>query len=206
MVVEAGLSPAPRAIGSTVEKRTSVDVGSSLRKHNRRGTSEQLANALGSTTRVPIEKGKEPVETEEAPERGYTLRKLDRAGAETYFVTIMMRLKAVEGEDPLVSRWSAISGSSQIWTKGPLFGEYLRGAMHSVLTKQIYEYYYERFSLQNNNGIRNKLRITVPQFLFKRLCILKSVSPALTSYGISSTTNGIESKNTDACRLFTINR
>ncbi|RRT42638.1 hypothetical protein B296_00012015 [Ensete ventricosum] len=123
------------AIGSTVEKRASVNVGSSLRKHNRRGTSEQLANALGSTTRVPIEKGKEPVETEEALERGYTLCKLDRAGAEKYFVTIMMRLKAIEGEDPLVSRWSAISGSSQVWTKGPLFGEYLRGAMHSVLMK-----------------------------------------------------------------------
>ncbi|RWW01915.1 hypothetical protein GW17_00035024 [Ensete ventricosum] len=43
-------------IGSTVEKRASVDEGSSLRKRSRRGTSEQLADSSGSTTRVPVEK------------------------------------------------------------------------------------------------------------------------------------------------------
>ncbi|RWV89541.1 hypothetical protein GW17_00048304 [Ensete ventricosum] len=35
---------------------------------------------------------------------------------------------------------SAISGSSQVWTEGPLAGEYLRGALHPALAKQVYEY------------------------------------------------------------------
>ncbi|RWW19001.1 hypothetical protein GW17_00016977 [Ensete ventricosum] len=37
-------------------------------------------------------------------------------------------------------RWSAISGSSLVWTEGPLAGEYLRGAIHPTLAKQVYEY------------------------------------------------------------------
>ncbi|RWW86330.1 hypothetical protein BHE74_00004894 [Ensete ventricosum] len=94
-------------IGSTIEKRASVDEGSSLRK------------------------------------RRYTLHELckveDRVGVEKNFATIITRLKAVEGEDPLVPRWSAISGSSQVWTEGPLSEEYLRGALHPVLAKQVYE-------------------------------------------------------------------
>ncbi|RRT62252.1 hypothetical protein B296_00043529 [Ensete ventricosum] len=73
----------------------------------------------------------------------YTLNELckveDRVGAEKNFATIMTRLKAAEGEDPLVPRWLAISGSSQGWTEGPLSGEYLRGALHPVLAKQVYE-------------------------------------------------------------------
>ncbi|RWV81936.1 hypothetical protein GW17_00056606 [Ensete ventricosum] len=50
-----------------------------------------------------------------------------------------VRWWSVEGEDPLVPRWSTISGSSPLWTKGPLFGEYLRGALHPTLVKQVYE-------------------------------------------------------------------
>ncbi|RWW23060.1 hypothetical protein GW17_00012710 [Ensete ventricosum] len=67
---------------------------------------------------------------EEASKRGYTLRELceveDRMGAERYFTTVMTRLKVAEGEDPLMPRWSAIAGSSQFWTKGPLSRKYLR--------------------------------------------------------------------------------
>ncbi|RWW86686.1 hypothetical protein BHE74_00004525 [Ensete ventricosum] len=55
----------------------------------------------------------------------------------------MMRLKDAEGENPLMPRWSAIVGSSQFWTKGPLSGEYLRGALHPTLAKQEYKYSYE---------------------------------------------------------------
>ncbi|RZS24090.1 hypothetical protein BHM03_00057124 [Ensete ventricosum] len=51
----------------------------------------------------------------------------------------MTRLKYVEGEDPLVSRWPTISGSSWFWTEGPLSGEYLQGALHPTLAKQVYE-------------------------------------------------------------------
>ncbi|RWW58147.1 hypothetical protein BHE74_00035025 [Ensete ventricosum] len=43
-----------------------------------------------------------------------------RAGADRYFASIMMRLKCVNGEAPLVPRWSTISGSSPLWTEGPL--------------------------------------------------------------------------------------
>ncbi|RWW63005.1 hypothetical protein BHE74_00029842 [Ensete ventricosum] len=149
-----GVSASVVAVGSTAEKRVSVDEGWSLRKHSRRGTFEQLTDASGSTTRVPIEKGKESVETEETPEWGYTLCELckveDRAGAKKYFSTIMTRLKATEGEDPLVSRWLAISGSSQVWTEGPLSGEYLRGALHPVPAKQVYECSFEE--LMNRAG------------------------------------------------------
>ncbi|RWW37758.1 hypothetical protein BHE74_00057081 [Ensete ventricosum] len=70
-------------------------------------------DALGSTTRALARKGKESVELEEAPERGYTIRGLceveDWAGADKYFTSIMMRLKTIEGKDPLVPRWSTIS-------------------------------------------------------------------------------------------------
>ncbi|RWW44397.1 hypothetical protein BHE74_00049846 [Ensete ventricosum] len=51
----------------------------------------------------------------------------------------MTRLKCVDGEDPLVSRWSTISGSSLLWTKGSLSEEYLLGALHPTLAKQVYE-------------------------------------------------------------------
>ncbi|RZR96744.1 hypothetical protein BHM03_00025798 [Ensete ventricosum] len=65
-----GASASIVAVGSTTKKRPSVDEGLSLRKRNKRGTSEQITYALGSTTRVPAEKGKELVELKEAPEGG----------------------------------------------------------------------------------------------------------------------------------------
>ncbi|RRT48318.1 hypothetical protein B296_00048282 [Ensete ventricosum] len=37
----------------------------------------------------------------------------DRAGVDKYFASIVTQLKFVDSKDPLVSRWSAISGSSQ---------------------------------------------------------------------------------------------
>ncbi|RRT59603.1 hypothetical protein B296_00034558 [Ensete ventricosum] len=65
------------------------------------------------------------------PRAGYTIRDLceveDHAGTDRYFASIMMRLKTVEGEDPLVPRWLAIFGSTQVWTDGLLAAEYLRG-------------------------------------------------------------------------------
>ncbi|RRT55667.1 hypothetical protein B296_00039856 [Ensete ventricosum] len=50
-----------------------------------------------------------------------------------------MRLKCVNGEDPLVPRWSTISRFNPFWTEGSLSGEYLRGALHPTLLKQVYE-------------------------------------------------------------------
>ncbi|RWV85566.1 hypothetical protein GW17_00052635 [Ensete ventricosum] len=125
---------------SMAEKHPRVDERESLKKRGKKATPEQPADASGSTTRAPTEKGKRSMEIEDAPERGYTIRDLceveDLAGADKYFASIMTQLKTAEGEDPLVPRWSAISGLPQVWTVGPLAGEYLRGALHPVLAKQ----------------------------------------------------------------------
>ncbi|RZS16639.1 hypothetical protein BHM03_00048661 [Ensete ventricosum] len=116
---------------STTEKHPSTGEGAGLRKRLRKPVPEQPAVALGSTTSTPAEKGKGVVELKEVPEQGYTTRELceveDRVGEDKYFASIMMRLKSVDSEDPLVPRWSAISRSSQVWTEGPLAREYLRG-------------------------------------------------------------------------------
>ncbi|RZS07106.1 hypothetical protein BHM03_00037883 [Ensete ventricosum] len=126
---------------SMAEKHPRVDERESLKKRSKKATPEQPADASGSTTRAPTEKGKRSMEIEDAPERGYTIRDLceveDLAGADKYFASIMTQLKTAEGEDPLVPRWSAISGLPQVWTEGPLAGEYLRGALHPVLAKQV---------------------------------------------------------------------
>ncbi|RRT45219.1 hypothetical protein B296_00039171 [Ensete ventricosum] len=53
----------------------------------------------------PADKGKGLVEIKEAPEQGYTIQDLceveDWTRADKYLASIMMRLKTVEGEDPL---------------------------------------------------------------------------------------------------------
>ncbi|RRT42269.1 hypothetical protein B296_00055545 [Ensete ventricosum] len=69
----------------------------------------------------------------------------------------MTRLKYVKGEDPLVPRWPTISGSSWFWTEGPLSGEYLQGALHPTLAKQVYECSSEELMnrADNLNGARN---------------------------------------------------
>ncbi|RRT70169.1 hypothetical protein B296_00031977 [Ensete ventricosum] len=57
----------------------------------------------------------------------------DCVGAEKYFAIFITRLKITEGEDPLMSRWSAIAGSSQFWTEGP----FLRGVSARVPTPHL---------------------------------------------------------------------
>ncbi|RWW60819.1 hypothetical protein BHE74_00032155 [Ensete ventricosum] len=129
---------------STVEKHPSTGEGAGLKKRLRKAAPKQPADASRSTTWAPVEKGKGVVELEEVPKREYTLQELyeveDRAGADRYFVSIMTQLKLVDSEDPLVPRWSAISGSSLVWTEGLLAREYLQGALHPTLAKQVYEY------------------------------------------------------------------
>ncbi|RZS14276.1 hypothetical protein BHM03_00045945 [Ensete ventricosum] len=126
-----------------VEKRPSSGPEVGLRKHLQKVAAEQPVDASRSTTRTSADKGKGTVELKEVPERGYTMRELceveDRAGADRYFASIMMRLKCIEGEDLLVPRWSIISGSSPFRIEGALSEEYLRGALHPTLVKQVYE-------------------------------------------------------------------
>ncbi|RWW82283.1 hypothetical protein BHE74_00009261 [Ensete ventricosum] len=93
-------------VGFVAEKRPSIDERSSLRKRSMRETSEQPADASGSTTRVPVEKGKEPVVIEEAPERGYTLHELCEAANKEFkhqagqdsVATAILRVKELEGD------------------------------------------------------------------------------------------------------------
>ncbi|RRT52189.1 hypothetical protein B296_00026677 [Ensete ventricosum] len=140
----AASAPATGDAGvSVVEKRPSSSPQVGLRKHLQKVAAEQPVDASRSTTRTSADKGKGTVELKEVPERGYTMRELcevkDRAGADRYFASIMMRLKCIEGEDLLVPRWSIISGSSPFRTEGALSEEYLRGALHPTLAKQVYE-------------------------------------------------------------------
>ncbi|RRT45128.1 hypothetical protein B296_00050493 [Ensete ventricosum] len=64
----------------------------------------------------------------------------------------MARLKCADSEDPLVPRWSIISESSTFWIEGPLSGEYLRGAFHPTLAKQVYECSCEEIMNQAGKG------------------------------------------------------
>ncbi|RWV86195.1 hypothetical protein BHE74_00047227 [Ensete ventricosum] len=115
-----------------VEKHPSSGTGAGLRKHLRKVAAKQPTDTSRSTARTSADKGKGMVELEKVPKRGYTMRELceveDREGADRYFTSIMMWLKCTNGEDPLVPRWSTISGSSPFWTEVPLSGEYLWGA------------------------------------------------------------------------------
>ncbi|RWV81249.1 hypothetical protein GW17_00057349, partial [Ensete ventricosum] len=142
LVAPAAIRATGDAGVSTVEKRPSFGVEVGLRKCLRKATDEQSTDASGSTARTSADKGKGTTELGEVLERGYTMRELckveDLAGADSYFASIMTRLKYVEGEDPLVPRWSTISGSNPFWTEGSLSGEYLRGALHPTLVKQVY--------------------------------------------------------------------
>ncbi|RZS05955.1 hypothetical protein BHM03_00036526 [Ensete ventricosum] len=135
-------APLPGSVPMTPFRMASVSP-QSLRKRSQKQTFEPLTNASGSTIKVLSRKGKEPMAIEEALEWGYILWELceveDHVGAEKYFATVMTWLKVTKGEDPLMQRWSAIAGSSQFWTEGPLSGEYLRGALHPALAKQVYE-------------------------------------------------------------------
>ncbi|RRT85561.1 hypothetical protein B296_00005215 [Ensete ventricosum] len=91
----------------TAEKRPDTNEGVNLRKRNKGVAPELLVGVVGSTTKAPAKKGKELVEIEELPERGYSNRNLceveDRAGANGYFASIMMRLSLGESEEPLTS-------------------------------------------------------------------------------------------------------
>ncbi|RZS09133.1 hypothetical protein BHM03_00040187 [Ensete ventricosum] len=101
------------AIESLAEKHPNVDEGLSLRKGSWKETFEPLADASGSTTRVPSGKGKEPMAIEEAPELGYTLQVLceveDHMGAEKYFATIMTWMKVAEGFESSLEKMGRVS-------------------------------------------------------------------------------------------------
>ncbi|RWW74367.1 hypothetical protein BHE74_00017691 [Ensete ventricosum] len=112
--------------------------------------STATCSAVGSTTKAPTEKGKEPggkgkelVEVEEVLERGYSIRNLceveNRTRANGNFASIMMRLSPGEGEELLTPRWLSIPVSARVWIEGSLAVEYLWGALHPVLAKQLYE-------------------------------------------------------------------
>ncbi|RWV76959.1 hypothetical protein GW17_00062283 [Ensete ventricosum] len=118
----ASASPTVEVVVSTAEKHPDTDEGGNLRKRSR----GRLPSSLLAPPGVP---------PRPLPRRG----KKDKAGANGYFTSIMMRPSPGEGEEPLKLRWSSIPGSARVWTEGPLAGEYLRGALHPVLAKQLNE-------------------------------------------------------------------
>ncbi|RRT47082.1 hypothetical protein B296_00031560 [Ensete ventricosum] len=50
-----------------------------------------------------------------------------------------MSIKDFSTEGPLKACWTNLVGSSRVWIDGPLVAEYVRGALHPSLTKQLYE-------------------------------------------------------------------
>ncbi|RRT32318.1 hypothetical protein B296_00054946 [Ensete ventricosum] len=117
----ASASPTLEVVVSTAEKHPDTDEGGNLRKRSR---------------------GQLPTRSRKSPSGG-TYRDLceveDKAGANGYFASIMMQSSPGEGKEPLKLRWSSIPRLARVWIEGLLAGEYLRGALHPVLAKQLYE-------------------------------------------------------------------
>ncbi|RZS18957.1 hypothetical protein BHM03_00051290, partial [Ensete ventricosum] len=115
------------------KKKTKVAVSKRLRKATLEGTSE----------RAPCGKGKGPAEATESPDRAPTLRDLcevdDRAGKDRYFVAQISELPRLVAEGPLKPRWPNLTNSTRVWTERPIAAEYVRGALHPSLAKQLYE-------------------------------------------------------------------
>ncbi|RWW37928.1 hypothetical protein BHE74_00056890, partial [Ensete ventricosum] len=88
----------------------SIDEGSSLRKPSKRATPEKLADASGSTTRIPAGKGKELVELEEAPKWGIPSKSYVRRTSSDIEVVDHLWL------EPSVDRGSVVWGVS---ARGP---------------------------------------------------------------------------------------
>ncbi|RZS07677.1 hypothetical protein BHM03_00038577 [Ensete ventricosum] len=60
----------------TTGKCPGTDAGASLKKRSKRAAPEELVDASESTTEVHAGGGREPIEAEEVPERGYSIRDL----------------------------------------------------------------------------------------------------------------------------------
>ncbi|RWW72947.1 hypothetical protein BHE74_00019212 [Ensete ventricosum] len=109
-VSSSASAPATIDVGApTAKKHPNIEEGAGLRKRLRKAAPEQLVDASRSTARTSAEKGKGIVELKDVPEWGYIIRELceveDRARADKYFASIMIQLKSVDNEDPLVPRW-----------------------------------------------------------------------------------------------------
>ncbi|RZR96985.1 hypothetical protein BHM03_00026111 [Ensete ventricosum] len=109
-VSSSASAPATIDVGApTAKKHPNIEEGAGLRKRLRKAAPEQPVDALRSTARTSAEKGKGIVELKDVPEWGYIIRELceveDRARADKYFASIMIQLKSVDNQDPLVTRW-----------------------------------------------------------------------------------------------------
>ncbi|RZR93220.1 hypothetical protein BHM03_00021674 [Ensete ventricosum] len=159
--------------GSTTPSTTSttpaMEVAASMaEKHPETGE-----DALTEKGKEPAGKGKESTEVDEVLERGYSIRDLreveDRVGTNGYFASIMTRLSPSEGEELLTLRWSSIPRSARVWTEGPLAAEYLRGALHPILAKQLYECSSEELMNRAAKSAHQHERITALQTANKEL-------------------------------------
>ncbi|RRT55573.1 hypothetical protein B296_00028002 [Ensete ventricosum] len=124
---------------SGVEKRQRVGGQEPLKKKSKVVVSKRSTCATEGSTKAHLDKEKGPTEVEKVLDHGYSLRELcevdNRAGDDRYFTIRMSEMPQVEGEEPLAARWSSLSRSTHVWTKGPLATEYVRGALHPFLAK-----------------------------------------------------------------------
>ncbi|RWW50214.1 hypothetical protein BHE74_00043557 [Ensete ventricosum] len=129
--------------GSTAPSTTNTSPAMEVAASMAEKRPETGEDALTEKGKESAGKGKESTEVEEVLERGYSIRDLreveDKVGTNGYFASIMTRLSPSEGEELLTLRWSSIPRSARVWTEGPLAAEYLRGALHPILAKQLYE-------------------------------------------------------------------
>ncbi|RWV80933.1 hypothetical protein BHE74_00009951 [Ensete ventricosum] len=67
----------------------------------------------------------------------------DRAGKDRCFATQMLKLPRAKAEEPLKAWWPNLTSSTRVWTNGLVIMEYVRGALHPSLVKQLYECSFE---------------------------------------------------------------
>ncbi|RWW26984.1 hypothetical protein GW17_00008606 [Ensete ventricosum] len=103
----------------------------------------------------------------------------------------MMQLSPSEGEELLTLRWLTIPGSARVCTEGPLAMEYLQGALHPVLVKQLYECFYEELMNRIAKSViweawddRARLKEDVLS-LIEAIVLLKKEPKAVTAYKAS---------------------
>ncbi|RWW49803.1 hypothetical protein BHE74_00043979 [Ensete ventricosum] len=132
-------STPPRGVRSALAWR-----GELPRKRSKVAVSKHLTSAVRrSFEKSHRNKGKEPAEDVEPTSHPFTLWELcevdDRERKDQYFTARMSELPQAKAEEPLKARWSNLTSSTWVWTDELVTAEYVRGALHPSLVKQLYE-------------------------------------------------------------------
>ncbi|RZS03894.1 hypothetical protein BHM03_00034133, partial [Ensete ventricosum] len=127
------------------EKRPSAEGGEPPRKKIKLTVLKRPASTIrGTSKRGHRYKGKESAKTAKLPSHAFTLRDLcevgDRVGKDRYFAAHISKLLPAEAEEQQKVWWLNFTSSTQVWTNELVAAEYVRGALHPTLAKQLYEY------------------------------------------------------------------